>query len=669
MIPSMNNQTQAQDQPRVLFNQTYDPNERRYEVNENSTALVRYAPDFRTDPFYHKVLQHMQVGEWQQAVMLLNALTDKYPKALELNWLLQDAAVRAEVEQNWGDKVKGRSDRFANVIPMLARIAAVALILVLLAGGGWAFLRFQQNSASAAERLTLLTDAQAAMAAAKYTDAIGLYDKLLARDAEDAQAVSGKEDAQKQLEYATDYDNAIAAFDSGNYEEALTLLNLLQELSPGYKDVLQRIEVAQGRMKALALFESANAAYDSQKWDDALTQFEELRALDSNYEQDTVVDRIVEIYLTLGQQAVSERPASSNDLTTIQEYFRKILRLKTGDEIAKVENDLLEQYLLGARSLTQGSLDQAVNNLKGVYESRPEYLGGLLVEQLYSAYLAMGDRAQANGEFEAALNFYREAMNLPVTDKSLAVKNVTKVSVAMAPTPTPTPEPTPVPEKPVASGPSSAYAGGGGGGGGGGDASAVGFAIADKPLSAYKGWILFNRDGAFYIMKMDGSSQMLAPAEAFDKFDQLYNQRQWSPDGKTQVYVGKNWDGSDKADIWKFRADLPENWRRNFEMRTAPAYQYDPTWSPKNDLVAFVSNETGNDEIWVMDLEGKNAHQITKNTWEWDKHPTWTPDGSRIIFFSNRTGKPQIWSMNPDGSGPVNLSKSSSDDRDPVLIR
>ena len=170
-------------------------------------------------------------------------------------------------------------------------------------------------------------------------------------------------------------------------------------------------------------------------------------------------------------------------------------------------------------------------------------------------------------------------------------------------------------------------------------------------------------------MKMDGSSQMLAPAEAFDKFDQLYNQRQWSPDGKTQVYVGKNWDGSDKADIWKFRADLPENWRRNFEMRTAPAYQYDPTWSPKNDLVAFVSNETGNDEIWVMDLEGKNAHQITKNTWEWDKHPTWTPDGSRIIFFSNRTGKPQIWSMNPDGSGPVNLSKSSSDDRDPVLIR
>ena len=133
---------------------------------------------------------------------------------------------------------------------------------------------------------------------------------------------------------------------------------LLQELSPGYKDVLQRIEVAQGRMKALALFESANAAYDEQKWDEALTQFEELRALDSNYEQDKVVDRIVEIYLTLGQQAVSERPASSNDLTTIQDYFRKILRLKTGDEIAKVENDLLEQYLLGARSLTQGSLDQ-----------------------------------------------------------------------------------------------------------------------------------------------------------------------------------------------------------------------------------------------------------------------------------------------------------------------
>ncbi|MFN8439144.1 MAG: tetratricopeptide repeat protein [Caldilineaceae bacterium] len=663
MTSSVNN-PQTREQTRVLFNQAYDPNERRYEVNENSTALVRYAPDFRTDPFYHKVLQHMQMGEWQQAVMLLNALTDKYPKALELTWLLQDAGVRAEVEQNWGDKVKGRSDTFVNVIPTLARVAAVVLILILLAGAGWAFLRFRQNSAVAAERLALLNQAQTAMNDANYEDAIKFFDQLLVSDPQDTQAVNGKAEAEKQLALAAKYDQAIAALDGGKNEEGLSLLTELQTLSPGYKDVTQRIEQAQARVKAAKLFVQAEASYAAQEWQTAVAQYEELRAADSTYESDTVVDRTAEIYLLLGQQAVSQRPISPDELTGIQEYFRKVLRLKTGDETARTESDLLDKYLLGARSLTQGNLEQAVSNLKEVYDTRPQYLGGLLVDQLYTTLLALGDRAQTGGDYQSALNYYREAMNLPVADKSLAVRNVTKVSVAMAPTPTPTPEPTATPQP--ASGPSSAYAGGGGGGG---DESGLGFAIADKPLSAYKGWLLFERDGSYYIMKTDGSSQMIAPAEAGEKYDQLYNKREWSPDGKNQAYVGKNWDGSDKADIWKFRADLPENWRRNFEMRTAPGLQYDPAWSPRNDLVAFVSNETGNDEIWIMDLEGKNARQLTKNSWEWDKHPTWTADGSRLIFFSNRTGKAQIWSMNPDGSDPINISKSEFNDQDPVLIR
>ena len=79
---------------------------------------------------------------------------------------------------------------------------------------------------------------------------------------------------------------------------------------------------------------------------------------------------------------------------------------------------------------------------------------------------------------------------------------------------------------------------------------------------------------------------------------------------------------------------------------------FDPAWSPRGDKIAFVSTETGNDELYVMNVDGTNPQRLTFNSWEWDKHPTWSPDGSKIIFYSNReTGRRQLWVMNADGTG------------------
>lgn len=77
---------------------------------------------------------------------------------------------------------------------------------------------------------------------------------------------------------------------------------------------------------------------------------------------------------------------------------------------------------------------------------------------------------------------------------------------------------------------------------------------------------------------------------------------------------------------------------------------YDPAWSPVSDEIAFVATESGNDEIWLVKADGTEAHQITRNTWEWDKSPSWSPDGKQIVFMSNRTGNQQLWIMNADGS-------------------
>lgn len=77
---------------------------------------------------------------------------------------------------------------------------------------------------------------------------------------------------------------------------------------------------------------------------------------------------------------------------------------------------------------------------------------------------------------------------------------------------------------------------------------------------------------------------------------------------------------------------------------------YDPVWSPVSNEIAFVATESGNDEIWVINYDGTQARQLTRNTWEWDKSPSWSPDGSQIVFTSNRSGNQQLWIMNADGS-------------------
>ncbi len=53
--------------------------------------------------------------------------------------------------------------------------------------------------------------------------------------------------------------------------------------------------------------------------------------------------------------------------------------------------------------------------------------------------------------------------------------------------------------------------------------------------------------------------------------------------------------------------------------------------------IAFVSQRTGNKELWVMDYDGQNQHQITF-LHSISLMPRWSPDASRIAFTCYPTG-------------------------------
>ncbi|MSP11768.1 MAG: hypothetical protein EXR62_02300 [Chloroflexi bacterium] len=96
---------------------------------------------------------------------------------------------------------------------------------------------------------------------------------------------------------------------------------------------------------------------------------------------------------------------------------------------------------------------------------------------------------------------------------------------------------------------------------------------------------------------------------------------------------------------------------------------YDPTWSPQSDLIAYVNSGPGGDQIMVVDKEGKNPRQLTNFVKLQAKHPSWSPDGQQLIFWTNRDDNlKQIYVINVDGTGLRRLSDGQSNDWDPVWV-
>ena len=79
------------------------------------------------------------------------------------------------------------------------------------------------------------------------------------------------------------------------------------------------------------------------------------------------------------------------------------------------------------------------------------------------------------------------------------------------------------------------------------------------------------------------------------------------------------------------------------------------TWAPNGYLFAYTSNENANLDIYKMDIRDKNPIQLTQHP-ERDIRPTWSPNGKWIAFVSDREGTQDIYRMDVDGSNLIRLT-------------
>jgi TolB protein len=77
-------------------------------------------------------------------------------------------------------------------------------------------------------------------------------------------------------------------------------------------------------------------------------------------------------------------------------------------------------------------------------------------------------------------------------------------------------------------------------------------------------------------------------------------------------------------------------------LTTSEAEDMFPSWSPDGEKIAFQSNRTGNEDIYVLSLNDKGLSRITNDPAK-DGRPTWSPDGNKIAFSSDRSGNLDLW--------------------------
>ncbi|MBE7469484.1 MAG: hypothetical protein DPW09_21155 [Anaerolineae bacterium] len=73
-----------------------------------------------------------------------------------------------------------------------------------------------------------------------------------------------------------------------------------------------------------------------------------------------------------------------------------------------------------------------------------------------------------------------------------------------------------------------------------------------------------------------------------------------------------------------------------------------PAPSPDGQKIAFMSQQEGNWDIYLVSANGSDLQRLTDDPAE-DGLPAWSPDGKALAFVSRRGGEWGIWVMSPNG--------------------
>ncbi|MDQ1406994.1 MAG: eukaryotic-like serine/threonine-protein kinase [Acidobacteriaceae bacterium] len=124
----------------------------------------------------------------------------------------------------------------------------------------------------------------------------------------------------------------------------------------------------------------------------------------------------------------------------------------------------------------------------------------------------------------------------------------------------------------------------------------------------------------------------------------------------------------ENVDIWGTRLEAKGAEPQRM-LVSSTRMQRGPDISPDGKRIAFESDRSGVQEVWVADIDGANAVQLTHFNNPLTGSPRWSPNGQLIAFDSRAGGQAGVYIVNPDGGTPKRFSPNANGDSMPTWSR
>jgi len=510
----------------------------------------------------------------------------------------------------------------------------------------------------------------------------------------------GERDRETQrLEVAEQhYQAGLKRLDAGEYELALAEFEYVLKLHPQHPTARQGITQAQARMVVIPtptvemyeivlddLYQQSVSQYEAENWEDAVAVLTQLRVLDPSYARESVEEMLFTSLYNAGMSLLEENRFEEGIF-----YLDQAVALRPLDEEAREQRSLAIQYMT-ALGYWGVDWEVCIERFEQLYATAPTYKD--VFSRLYKAHVNYGNAWYNQAEMCPAEIQYTQALQL-INDPDIEQKRAEANQICLVATPTPiapitgTMAITLTEPPPGFTGGRLAYPGynlqtglydvyalfadgrlmkmasaadqpcwiWNSGALGYRNLLSPGISLLDpgqtasRPLtSGGQAWPTFSPDGGrmayaiqdvagmwqIYISPTDGSSEPTLHAQGKGPV--------WGPTGLLA------WNGCDSGGVCGIFADNPDDDQPPTRL-TASINDIGLNWSPNGQLLAYMSDVTGNWDVYLLSITG-GVVLLTDDPAS-DGLPAWAPDGSGIAFVSNRGGGWGIYLMGPNGEDP-----------------
>lgn len=148
----------------------------------------------------------------------------------------------------------------------------------------------------------------------------------------------------------------------------------------------------------------------------------------------------------------------------------------------------------------------------------------------------------------------------------------------------------------------------------------------------------------------------------------IHTQPAWTPDGNEIVFVSNRGVALGSGDVWRMPATASAEWNATLVLREQTLYRTRPDVSPDGKRIVYSSTAGAADQysnLYVTPVAGGTPYKLTFGAYD-HFHPRWSPDGEWIAYISNEGGLPQLWMLETYGGKRRKIAIASREWKRPM---